>query len=192
MTPPTQPTGIEQQEARAQRLKRQYPDYLDDPDGLERFRQAVLTNSGHDMAAVNHNSLGRLLDTIERLRGERDAAFATTPPKSGDAVREAVARLSQIEGFFTAAGHAEWSADLRTILAALSANQGGDAGEYVLVPRELLREWYTASFAAEIELTHADDDAECRPTPQHMREMEAMLAASPARTALSDSEGSGK
>ncbi len=44
------------------------PDYLDDPEGLERFRQAVLTHSGHDMAVLNHNSLARLIDTIERLR----------------------------------------------------------------------------------------------------------------------------
>jgi len=61
-----------------------YPDYIDDPDGLERFRQAVLSNSGHDMAAVNHNSLGRLIDTIERLRRERDAALSQTLPAPGE------------------------------------------------------------------------------------------------------------
>lgn len=50
------------------KLKPQYPDYLDDPEGLERFRDAVRENRGHDMAAVNHNSLGRLIDTIDRLK----------------------------------------------------------------------------------------------------------------------------
>jgi hypothetical protein len=58
------------------KLKGWYPDYVSDADGLERFRRAVQCNDGHDMAAVNHNSLGRLIDTIERLRFERDAARA--------------------------------------------------------------------------------------------------------------------
>lgn len=52
------------------KLKPQYPDYVDDPDGLARFRQDVIVNDGHDMAPVNYNSLGRLIDTIERLRAK--------------------------------------------------------------------------------------------------------------------------
>ena len=70
----------------AEKLKGEYPDYLSDPVGLERFRQAVLHNSGHDMAAVNHNSLGRLIDTIERLRFERDEARRLARPDAGDEV----------------------------------------------------------------------------------------------------------
>lgn len=53
-----------------ERLKRQYPTYLNDRDGLKMFRDAVLHADGHDMAAVNHNSLGRLLDTISDLEAQ--------------------------------------------------------------------------------------------------------------------------
>jgi len=44
-----------------------YPDYIDDPEGLERFRVSVIeARDRHDMAPVNFNSLGRLIDTIDR------------------------------------------------------------------------------------------------------------------------------
>lgn len=46
----------------------QGPDYIDDPDGLERWRQAAIKGRGHDMAPININTLRRLIDTIERLR----------------------------------------------------------------------------------------------------------------------------
>ncbi|MCB4863317.1 hypothetical protein K7W03_27480, partial [Sphingobium sp. PNB] len=79
----TSPAG---QEVR-KRLK-YYPDFIDDPDGLERLRHDVKTHGGHDMAAVNHNTLGRLIDTIERLRQERDAALSSVEPAGNG--REAV------------------------------------------------------------------------------------------------------
>jgi hypothetical protein len=66
-----------------------YPDYIDDPDGLERFRLGVLeARNRHDMAPVNFNSLARLLDTIERLRLAANAVHVardhreTVNPKS--------------------------------------------------------------------------------------------------------------
>lgn len=64
-----EPASVAVEAATFERLK-YYPDFIDDPDGLERLRQAVKSNGGHDMAAVNHNTLGRLIDTIERLRHE--------------------------------------------------------------------------------------------------------------------------
>jgi hypothetical protein len=68
-----------------EKLKPGYPDYVDDPDGLDRFREQVKRESGHDMAVCNNNSLGRLIDTIERLRFERDQALSTL---SADAIRQ--------------------------------------------------------------------------------------------------------
>lgn len=67
------------------KLKPGYPDYVDDPDGLARFREQVRHGRGHDMAICNNNSLGRLIDTIERLRAERDAALSATPSQRLDA-----------------------------------------------------------------------------------------------------------
>lgn len=43
------------------------PDYLDDAEGLERWRDEARRGSGHDMAPININSLRRLIDTIDRL-----------------------------------------------------------------------------------------------------------------------------
>lgn len=43
-------------------------DYLQDPEGLERFRSLAVEQSGHKMAPININSLRRLLDTISRLK----------------------------------------------------------------------------------------------------------------------------
>jgi len=62
-----------------------YPDYIDDPEGLERFRTSVIeARDRHDMAPVNFNSLGRLIDTIDRL-----AALQSPPPIVEEGRREA-------------------------------------------------------------------------------------------------------
>jgi hypothetical protein len=98
-------------------LKRQYPDYIDDPDGLERFRHDVTRNPGHDMAAVNYNSLGRLIDTIERLRRERDQARHRTTSLEAERPR--------------ASADAVGRERLRMFLEILSAAGGtSDAGDY--------------------------------------------------------------
>ena len=65
-----------------------YPDYLDDPQGLELFRSLVLAQPDrHDMAPVNFNSLARLLDTIERLKA------TLSPPQP---IEEDVERLQKL------------------------------------------------------------------------------------------------
>jgi hypothetical protein len=81
----------------AAKMKPQYPDYLDDPDGLDRFRQSVRVNSGHDMALVNYNSLGRLIDTIDRLTRQQAEARATSGAgdreRLTDKVRDLIAEM---------------------------------------------------------------------------------------------------
>lgn len=71
-------TAIVSQRAKLFKRLKNYPDYIDDADGLERLRQDVKSSSGHDMAALNYNSLGRLIDTIERLRYDRAEIEAAT------------------------------------------------------------------------------------------------------------------
>lgn len=96
-----------------------YPDYIDDPDGLERFRQAVRSNAGHDMADVNYNSLGRLIDTIERLRSERDTALSPqTLPAPGE-VEKAATRLRDRAAMYAATKPGQH--DIATILATVAA-----------------------------------------------------------------------
>ena len=81
MIPPTQPespssrgVSVETGGSGKGRLSG-YPDYLDDPAGLERFRQSVVEcRDRHEMASVNYNSLARLIDTIERLRLSADTS----------------------------------------------------------------------------------------------------------------------
>ena len=74
-------------EGAAKRLTN-YPDYINDPEGLERIRAGLLeVQEWHDLpgAIVNCNSLARLLDTIEMLRAKVASREAEAP------VSEAVA-----------------------------------------------------------------------------------------------------
>lgn len=77
-----EPVGL--REAKFDRLTG-YPDFIDDPDGLQRLRNAVERNSGHDMATLNHNSLGRLIDTIERLKAALATPSQPEPQSRGQA-----------------------------------------------------------------------------------------------------------
>lgn len=59
-----------------------YPTYLDDPEGLARFRQNVLeARDRHAMAPINLNSLARLIDTIETLRAQLSAFSPSERPE---------------------------------------------------------------------------------------------------------------
>jgi hypothetical protein len=75
------------------------PDYLDDPDGLARWREVSKQHGGHDKAPINIHSLRRLLDTIERLRSALRAHPA--PDQSAHCSGEVV------EGLRIAAGIVE-------------------------------------------------------------------------------------
>lgn len=58
-----------------------YPDYLDDPEGFERLREAARTKDGHAFTACNNNSVWRLVETIERLK--RAVEIAASPVQGG-------------------------------------------------------------------------------------------------------------
>lgn len=44
-----------------------YPDFIQDREGLERWRASALEGSGHDMAHVNKNTLHRFVQTVDNL-----------------------------------------------------------------------------------------------------------------------------
>lgn len=65
------------------------PDYLDDAEGLGRWRDEARRGHGHDMASVNINSLRRLIDTIDRLSAAL-ASGHTPSPCPGCAAKDEV------------------------------------------------------------------------------------------------------
>ena len=94
--------GDREAAAKVERLSG-YPTYLEDTEGLARFRAVVLEASDrHDMAPVNLNSLARLLDTIEVLRalpvaqaGRVDANLADRLADAIEIPQEAISRLNR-------------------------------------------------------------------------------------------------
>ena len=173
MTPPPN----EQVEAVAQTKRISgYCDYIDDPDGLERFRSGVFeARDRHDMAPVNFNSLARLIDTIERLRSERDAAIAAMPARP--AAEVVLAKImnrhaSRVMFHETALADEAWA-----ILAALHppASNASGAGA-------LLREQHEA-MADVMELRRLSSNSEQRAKAERAiavwRRVEAYLAGNP-------------
>lgn len=55
-----------------------YPDFLEDQDGLDRWRETAAIGNGHDMASANKNTIQRFVQTIDRLK----LALAATPTPS--------------------------------------------------------------------------------------------------------------
>lgn len=160
-----------------ERLK-YYPDYIDDPDGLERFRQAVLSNSGHDMAAVNHNSLGRLIDTIERLRRERDAALSP----------QTLAAPGEVEHIADAGNMVEVECIRRAIWGYVNA-QPEDAAMLPLVQFLANRDVFLAEAIAPATVAAANDEAFTRGVEAAAKVADAEERAADAEMASYDSYG---
>lgn len=104
----------------------------------------------------------------------------TTTDKTAEKAREqmqaAIARFDQARSLkFADESAREVVTAGRALLAALTASPA--QGEWISVPREQMRDWYTQAFAMFVAAADEDDD---RPTPGLMVEMEMMLAAAPA------------
>lgn len=122
-----------------------YVDLMDD-EALARYRQSVMTNPGHDMAAVNHNSLRRLIARIDVAEArlavahfERDEARRTKPTDDLSEVRGWVAKLYCAAGCSCCRDDENWD------------KASDRLGEMLSVPRhhdDSGVDWYAARDAA--------------------------------------------
>lgn len=72
-----------------------YPDFVEDSDGLDRWRQHAREGSGHAMAEANKNTLFRMVQTIDQLKWDLAQARASSVP----AMEGETARLREAFSF---------------------------------------------------------------------------------------------
>jgi len=74
-----------------------YPDFIDDREGLERWRESSRTGNGHKLVA-NNNTVFRFVQTIDRLTNRSDepsAAAHETAHHSSPTPDQVIAELCE-------------------------------------------------------------------------------------------------